>query len=63
MELRVTGYLEREETGSQVFLLSNFQVPEADFDDAIFDEVDQVTFSSEFDVLRRFTMDDLEFIA
>lgn len=63
MELTVTGYLDGEATGSQTFLLSNEHVTEADFDDAIFDEVDSVTFSSEFDVLGRFVMDDLEFIA
>ena len=63
MELTVTGYLDGEETGSQVFLLSNDAVTEAQFDDAIFDSVDQVTFSTEFDVLGRFVMDDLEFMA
>ncbi|MDJ0820779.1 MAG: VCBS domain-containing protein [Paracoccaceae bacterium] len=62
MELTATGYLDGEVTGSQTFILSTTEVTEADFDDDIFDEVDEVHFSTDFSSLGRFVMDDLYFI-
>ena len=61
MELTATGYRDGEEIGSQTFILSTDEVTEADFDDEIFDDVDEVHFSTNFSSLGRFVMDDLNY--
>lgn len=61
MELTVTGYNDGEVTGSQTFILSTEEMTEAEFDPEIFGSVDEVVFSSEYDMLGEFTMDDLTY--
>ncbi|MDU8912824.1 calcium-binding protein [Aestuariicoccus sp. MJ-SS9] len=60
--LTVTGFLDGAETGAIDIALSRSTPTPVEFDDAIFDAVDAVTFSTNFNSLGQFAMDDLLYI-